>query len=84
MPRFTLICDHSCDLDTHIVTHEFNAEHLYDVVDNIDMFLKGAGYVYKGNLEFVEHEAVGAGTNTEFGGAGNKHSQYYYDGDRNR
>ena len=53
MPRFTLICDHSCDLDTHIVTHEFNAENLFDVVDNIDMFLKGAGYVYKGNLEFV-------------------------------
>ena len=56
MPRFTLICDHSCDLDTHIVTHEFNAENLFDVVDNIDMFLKGAGYVYKGNLEFVEQE----------------------------
>lgn len=69
MPRFTLICDHSCDLDTHIVTHEFNAEYLYDVVDNIDMFLKGAGYVYKGNLEFVEQE---------------QHSKHYYDGDRNR
>lgn len=69
MPRFTLICDHSNDLDTHIVTHEFNAEHLYDVVDNIDMFLKGAGYVYKGNLELVEEE---------------QHSKHYYDKDRNR
>lgn len=54
MARFTLICDHSCDLDTHIVTHEFNAGNLFDVVNNIDMFLKGAGY--KGNLEFVEQE----------------------------
>lgn len=69
MPRFTLICDHSCDLDTHIVTHEFNAENLFDVVDNIDTFLKGAGYVYKGNLEFVEQET---------------RSKYYYDKDRNR
>lgn len=69
MPRFTLICDHSRDLDTHIVTHEFNAENLFDVVDNIDMFLKGAGYVNKGNLEFVKEE---------------QHSKYYYDKDRNR
>ena len=68
MPRFTLICDHSCDLDTHIVTHEFNAENLFDVVDNIDMFLKGAGYVYKGNLEFVEQETP---------------SKHYFEPDRN-
>ena len=69
MPRFTLICDQSCDLDTHIVTHEFDAENLFDVVDNIDMFLRGAGYVYNGNLEFVEQET---------------HTKHYYDKDRNR
>ena len=90
MPKFKLICDHSCDLDTHIVTHEFDAEHISDVIMNLDMFLKGAGYVYQGELALFEDqgnyypEHVGAGSNVEFGGAGNGHSQHFFDTGRNR
>jgi hypothetical protein len=56
MPKFKLICDHSCDLDTHVVTHEFNADYLPEVIMNLDMFLKGAGYVYDGELDIATHE----------------------------
>lgn len=59
MPRFTLICDHSYDLDTHVVTHEFTAETLDDVVMNLDMFLKGSGYAYQGELVIDEPECGG-------------------------
>ena len=86
MPRFKLICDHSCDLDTHVVTHEFSAEYLPEVITNIDMFLKGAGYIYDGQLDIFDEPLldVGAGSNVEFGGAGNPHSQHYFDTERNR
>lgn len=70
MPKFTLICDHSCDLDTHVVTHQFNAEHLYDVLENIEMFLKGAGYSYDGAIDIVRLD--------EF------HSEHWFDSERNR
>jgi hypothetical protein len=50
MTKFTLVCDHSCDLDTHVVTHEFNAEYLPDVLMNLEQFLRGAGYIFDGQL----------------------------------
>lgn len=50
MPKFKLVCDHSYALDTHVVTHEFNAEYLPDVLENIRMFLQGAGFVINGEL----------------------------------
>ncbi len=53
MTKFTLVCDHSCDLDTHVVTHEFNAEYLPDVLMNIEQFLRGAGYIFDGVLEIT-------------------------------
>lgn len=53
MPKFTFICDHSCDLDTHVVRHDFNAVVLSDVLENFQMFLKGAGYVFDGDIEIV-------------------------------
>lgn len=69
MPKFKLICDHSCDLDTHVVTHEFDAEYLYDVIEQFQMFLKGAGYQFDGDLDIIEDRT--------------KHSQHYFDKDRN-
>lgn len=72
MPKFTFICDHSYDLDTHVVRHEFSADQLYDVVEQFEMFLKGAGYSFKGNVDIVDYNE-----NT-------KHSPHYFDKDRNR
>ena len=77
MPKFKLICDHSCDLDTHIVTHEFTADYLPEVLLNIDMFLKGAGYIYDGEVDIIEPEKQ------EKTGCC-QHNDYFYDTERNR
>ena len=84
MPRFKLICDHSCDLDTHVVTHEFSADYLPEVLMNLDMFLRGAGYIFDGQVDIIEAQPIGAGTNFESGGAGVQHNQHFYDTERNR
>lgn len=77
MPRFTLICDHSNALDTHVVTHEFNAALLGDVLENFQMFLKGAGYCFDGTLDIIEDDSpTGVGPDM--------HSQFYFDTGRNR
>ena len=81
MPRFKLICDHSCDLDTHVVTHEFSAEYLPEVITNIDMFLKGAGYIYDGQVDIIDEQPLQAGT---FGATGYQPNEHFYDTERNR
>lgn len=69
MPKFTLVCDHSCDLDTHVVTHTFTAEHIDDVVSQFEFFLKGAGYYPQGELGFIDEV---------------QHSHFYFDTGRNK
>ena len=54
MPKFTLICDHSCDLDTDIRTHTFKAEYLPEVLEHVEYFLKGAGYIFDGVVDIVD------------------------------
>lgn len=71
MSKFTLICDNSYDLDTHVVSHTFTAEHIADVLMNLDLFLKGVGYVYDGQVDIVEDEPC-------------CHSPQYFDTERNR
>lgn len=78
MPKFTLICDHSCDLDTHVVRHDFNAENIYEVVEQFELFLKGAGYYPQGHLDFVEDDEPIVCDD------GVQHNDYYYDITRNR
>ena len=96
-------------------TREFEADYLPDVLTEVELFLKGAGFVFNGNLDFVndfetepewnieEYDTphvgemydsmdlpsnnwpfAGAGSNVESGGAGNIHSQYYFDTERNK
>ena len=79
MPKFKLICDHSCDLDTHIVTHEFTADYLPEVLLNIDMFLKGAGYVYDGEVDIVNQPHTTCDDKEC-----EQHSDHFYDINRNR
>ena len=96
-------------------TREFEADYLPDVLTEVELFLKGTGFVFNGTLDFVndfENEPewnieeydtphvgemydsmdlpsnnwpfAGAGSNLESGGAGNIHSQYYFDTERNK
>jgi hypothetical protein len=97
-------------------TREFTEDYLPNVLTEIELFLKGAGFIFNGNLDFVDEFAetntdfefepdwdecyttddtmgnlpknnwpfAGAGSNTETGGAGNNHSQHYFDTERNK
>lgn len=85
MPNFKLICDHSYDLDTHVVTHEFNAEYLPDVLDNIRMFLQGAGYVIDGVIDIIPNdEYYGKPPELYDGSELISKSHHYFDTERNR
>jgi hypothetical protein len=52
MPKFTLICDHGNEK----TTVEFEKEYLPEVLENLEMFLRGAGYHFNGTLDFVDDE----------------------------
>ena len=63
--KFTLTCQHSVydDLtgiiesdDGMKVTTEFKEVQLNEVLQNIEMFLRGCGFNPSGHLEFVEYE----------------------------
>ena len=53
MPKFTLICDHSNSLDTDVRTHTFQAEYIQDVLEHVEYFLKGSGYIFDGVVDIV-------------------------------
>lgn len=68
MPKFTLIGQDEGGLKT---TVEFEAEHLTDILDNIQYFLMGVGFTWlNGSIEFVPEEPP--------------HSYHYYDTERNK
>lgn len=59
MPKYKLICDHSYALDTHVVTHEFSAETLDEVLENVKYFLMGAGFTWvDGDLQFINDDPI--------------------------
>lgn len=55
MSEFTLI---SRDEEGTGVTMDFNANYLPDVLEKLELFLKGVGFVYEGNLVILENAVV--------------------------
>ena len=53
MPKFTLISEHD---DSSRTTVEFERDFLPDVLMQMDMFLRGTGFVYDGSLSIEEWE----------------------------
>ena len=119
--KYTLIAED--EFGGSSTTREFQVDYLPEVLSEIELFLKGAGFVFNGNLDFVDDFAetdtdfelepewhteeydtphvgemydtmghlpknnwpfAGAGSNTDTGGAGNIHSQHYFDTERNK
>lgn len=75
MPNFKFICENTSDnenIDRRNVV-EFTAETWSEVVDEMNDFLRGCGYVFKGELGIVDAESSTC-----------EHSKYFYDFDRNR
>lgn len=58
MPKMTFTCEHPSLLDgkTNLakITYESNREYLYDIIEDFEDFLRGAGFVVDGKLDVVE------------------------------
>ena len=54
MSKYTLTVEHC---DNTKVTVEFEAETLDRVLENTEYFLKGAGFFFDGNLDFVQDDS---------------------------
>jgi hypothetical protein len=39
-----------------VTTIEFNADYLPDILEHVEMFLRGSGYIVSGKLDFVDYE----------------------------
>lgn len=57
MPKFTFISEHNTG---EKITFEFKKEYLPDILQEFEMFLRGAGFHFSGNLDFVsDYEGQG-------------------------
>jgi hypothetical protein len=82
MPKFTLIAEHP---GAHKATHEFEVEFLPDVLDNIELFLRGVGFCPTGVLEFVEEEIYNFNPEMyDSQDVASTKSQHYFDTGRNK
>jgi hypothetical protein len=59
--KYTLIAEDEFGGAT--TTREFQADFLPDVLSEVELFLRGAGFFFTGNLDFVDEFAE---TNTDF------------------
>jgi hypothetical protein len=101
MPKFTLIAEHT-DLygkpDGTKVNYEFYVDTLDNVLEHVDLFIRGCGYNPTGTLDYVpDEEYYGTApewyneefqtpTDTKYNPDQNSvgHSAYFFDTERNR
>jgi len=85
MPKFTLIAEHT-DLqgnpDGTKVNYEFYCDYLPEILEHLELFLRGTGFVTDGNLEFVSDEPWTPDVN--FDGLDLQHHESYFDTERNK
>jgi hypothetical protein len=86
MPKFTLIAEHTGlyarDVESR-TTHEFEVDYLPDVLQNMELFLRGVGFVFDGNLDIVndfEEPPEWHTPQEDFV----EHSDFYFDTQRNK
>jgi hypothetical protein len=54
MPKFTFICDHNNELGSGpVVTFETEQVYLPSVLEDFELFLRGAGFIFDGNIDIV-------------------------------
>lgn len=59
MPKFTFICSHADEHESGpVVTYETERLFLDDVLFDLQDFLKGAGFVFDGELQIVPTEVI--------------------------
>ena len=77
MPKFTFIGEHT-DLygnqDGTKVTYEFEVDSLENILQHVELFIRGCGYYPDGTLDYVQDEPV---DNVN-------HSDFWFDTERNK
>ena len=79
MTKYTLIAEHKSLIRGAPIsksTHEFEVDGLMDVVENMELFLKGAGFIFDGYLDIVPPEEISQ-DNID-------HSVFFFDTERNK
>ena len=58
MPKFTLIAEHKDMFGRQHskTTHEFEVDHISEVLENVDLFLRGVGFNPTGQLDYITDE----------------------------
>lgn len=60
MTKYTLIAEHTDMFGKQLTktTHEFDVDYIGDVLENVELFLRGVGFVldHDAHLDFVNHE----------------------------
>lgn len=60
MSKFTFVCQEEpmpfSDSVSSKRTVEFNADALFDVITEFENFLRGCGFAFQGQLDFVKHD----------------------------
>ena len=73
MPKFTLIGEHT-DLqqnaDGSKMTYEFHCDYLPEVLEHVELFLRGCGFVPNGTLDFIPDAEYYGEPEQEFTGDG--------------
>jgi hypothetical protein len=86
MSKFTFTCeDEAMPFSNAVVTKrifEFDAVQLEDIIQEFEMFLRGAGFTINGHLDIVPEEDAML-YNAE-ATVPEKHSNHYYDTERNK
>lgn len=81
--KYTLIAKDEFEGAT--TTREFNVDYLPDVLSEIELFLRGAGFVFNGNLDFVNDFDLEPELDEHFShGNPIDHDESYFDIQRNR
>ena len=80
--KYTLIAED--EFGGSRTTREFQADYLPDVLSEVELFLKGAGFVFNGNLDFVNDfettmEELDNLLEEDF-----EHDESYFETDRNK
>ena len=93
MPKFTLICEHNNlygKPDGTKVTYEFDVDTLDNVIEHFELFIRGCGFTPPpGTLDYVNDFSDHGGGSTlddypEIKAELEKHSQHYFDTERNK
>ena len=72
MSKFTFICDHD-NIHGEVastVTFMTNKEYLPEILEDFELFLRGAGFVFDGMIDIVEEPVYGAVKTGCSGGCG--------------